>query len=283
MKLNLLPSDVAKKGAATGMWFVAGLMALASIVLAVGMVVMSRNAKAEAKQNATDKMQAAANAVATAQVAEKQVALASVINRNQKLAESMLAHNRKYVDIYRDVMRYVPSYYRLTSISAQPTGEGTCSMTLVGQIETYSRYADVAIAMWKVPDVTSVTRAGYTIDEPNVLPLTESDQRGSYVRPGQSALPSDPLARLDEMIARAANEPRGYQNLENYGSTTPDQRGPMPGWSTVTMTLLLNRDLRTPDPRATLSTNPGSTGGAPGAPGTPGGGFQAPPGGTGNR
>ena len=275
MKLNLLPSDVAKKGTATGMWFVAGLLAIASIVLAVGMVFMSRKAKDEAKQAAQSQMQAAANAVATAQVAEKQVALASVINRNQKLAEAMNAHNRKYVDLYRDVLRYVPSYYRLTSISAQPSGEGACTVNLTGQIETFSRYADVAIAMWKVPDVTGVTRAGYTIDEPSVLPLTEADQRGSYVKPGENALPSDPLARLDEMISRAANEPRGFQNLGNFGSTAPDQRGPMPGWSTVTMTINLARDIRTPDPRATLSSSP-APGGAVGAPGTPGQGFGTP-------
>lgn len=280
MKLNLLPSDVSKRGTAAGMWVVSALLAVLSVAAAFLWIKSSQQQLADAKEAVKPVQKAAADAMATAKRAEDQIAMATVINRNQKLAEAMDKHNRAYVDLYREVLRYVPGYFRLTSISAGPTGEGTSSVTLTGQLETFSQYADLAIAMWKVPDVTQVVRAGYGIDEPAVTGLNEADQRGSFVRPGESPLPTDPLERLDAMVAQAGSAPTGYQSVSSFGSATPDMRGPMPGWSTVTMTLQIKREMRTPDPQATLSTGGGApTGATPGS-----GGFgQLPASGGGAR
>lgn len=278
MKLNLLPTEVSKAGAAKAMWFVAGLIALAGVLASVGLSVVSAGNLATAKADAESKMAAAVNAAATAAQAETQMQAASVIIRNQALAEAMDAHNSKYVDLYRDVFRYVPSYFRLTSIQAQPVAEGQTAVTLTGQLETFRQYADLAVAMWKVPDVLNVTRQGYTVVDPVVPSLTETDQAGTAVRPGEAPLPSDPLERLDAMIARAASEPRGFQNVGGFGTAdTIQPRGPLPNWSTVTISLVLGRDLRTPDPRATIG------GAAGGGAAVPGGGFGAPPMGFGGR
>jgi len=264
MKLNLLPQSVSKAGAARGMLAVAVLMAVIGIVLAVGLTITSRGMLDTAKNNAISKQQLAADAKATSDQADAQIAAATIITKNQKLAEAMDAHNRKYVDLYRDVLRYVPAYYRLESMRATSVGPNQSTVTMVGYIDSFRQYADLAIALWKIPEATSVARAGYTIDDPSVQALSESDQVGTAIRPGETPLPSDPLARMDAMIAQAASEPRGFLNQGGYGTTDVNSpRGAMPGYSQVTMTVNLARDIQTPDPRATIASG--------GAPATPGG------------
>ncbi|QYK52121.1 MAG: hypothetical protein KF824_07600 [Fimbriimonadaceae bacterium] len=278
MKLNLLPQSVSKAGAARGMVVVALAMAVLGVLAAVFMTVTSDKMLADAKESAISKQKLAADAKATADQAEAQIAAATIITKNQKLAEAMNEHNRKYVDLYRDVLRYVPSYYRLESIRATPTGPGASSVTLVGYIESFRQYADLAIALWKIPDAMTVTRAGYQIDDASVQPLTESDQIGSAIKADETPLPSDPLARMEAMIAQAASEPRGFLNIGGFGTTdVTSPRGAMPGYSQVTMTVTMSRDIQTPDPRATIASGggaPGPSGVAPGFGNVPGGGAR---------
>lgn len=257
MKLNLLPTSVSKAGAATGMWIVAAILAVVGILGCLGLIGMSQQALASAKSDAESKMKAAADAKATADQADAQIATAAVINRNQKLSEAMIAHNSKYVDLYSKVLGHVPAYYRLDSIAATPNGPQT-TVTLTGYIETFRQYADLSIALWKIPGVLSVSRAGYTVTDPVVQNLSELDQVGSAVKPGETALPSDPLERLDAMIARAGSAPRGYLNQGNFGSNTVTARGAMPGYSPVTMTVVLSDNVQTPDPRATIAAAGGA-------------------------
>ncbi|MDK3156931.1 hypothetical protein QPK87_10115 [Kamptonema cortianum] len=268
MKLNLLPSDVSKQGMAATAWVGAILLAVAGIASAVVMMTMSSAQLADAKQAAQGPNKAAADALATAKLAEDQIAKATIIDRSLKLSQAMDAHNRKYTDLYKDVMRYVPTYYRLTGMQAVPNGPESCTVTLTGQLETFRQYADLAISLWKVPDALNVQRAGYAVNLPRVPNLSETDQLGAPIRPSEAPLPSDSLERLDELIARAASEPTGYRNVGNFGTPGQDTRGALPGWSTVTMTLVLGRNIQTPDPRATL----GGGGGA-GAGAAPAGGF----------
>lgn len=265
MKLNLLPTSVSKAGAATGMWFVAAILAVVGILGCIGLMGMSQQALASAKTDAEAKMKKAVDAKATADQADAQIAAAAVINRSQKLSEAMVAHNSKYVDLYAKVLGHVPTYYRLDSITATPSGPQT-TVTLNGYIETFRQYADLSIALWKIPGVVSVNRAGYNNIDPVVQGLNEADQSGSAIRPGETALPSDPLARLDALIARAASAPRGYLNAGNFGSNTVTARGAMPGYSPVTMTVVLSDDVQTPDPRATISAAGGAASGAAAAP-----------------
>ncbi len=273
MKLNLLPQSVSKAGALRGAIVAAVVLALAGIAIGAGLIAVSAGAKASAKQDAIDKQKLAADAKATADQADAQIAAATVITRNQKLAEAMNEHNRKYVDLYRDVLRYVPAYYRVTSLNAVPQAEGVTTVTVSGYLETYRQYADLAIALWKIPDAVSVSRAGYEIDSAAVPPLTESDQVGAPIRPGESPLPSDQLELLEALQSRAASQPEGFLNQGGFGTLDDTNRGAMPGYSQVTMTLTIARDMRTPDPRATITA--GATAG--GNTNQPGGAFTPPP------
>lgn len=261
MKLNLLPTTVAKaSGSRTGAIF-GVVVAVFGIIVALGMIFSSQAAMATAKSNAEQYQQPAADALATAQAAETQIASASVIVNNQMLAEAMTKHNTAYVNLYNKVFRYVPSYYRLTSISAAPTGATGCTVTLTGQLQTFTQYADLAIALWKIPGVQNVTRAGYVVDTPQVPALTETDQIGAPVKPGEAPLPSDPLERLQAMIDRASAAPTGYENIGGFGSTDDTTaKGAMDGWSTVTMALQMPDAIQTPDPRASILANKGAGG-----------------------
>lgn len=284
MKLNLLPTSVAKS---SGIWpsiVIGAVLALVGLLAAVGLTIFSNVALAKAKDEATSHQQGAADAVATAKQAETQMASSAVLIRNQALSEAMLTHNFKYTQLYEDVMGYIPGYYRITSMSAIPAGETTV-VTLVGQLDTFSQYADLAIAMWKIPSVISVTRSGYQHDEMSVPNLTLENQIGQPLRPGETPIPyGDIEAQLQALQARAASAPSGFQNLSNFGSSDPFvTKGPMSGYSTVTMTVTMQRDIRTPDPRATLLSGGTAAGAAPGpfspAPGA-GGGPGAMPSGT---
>lgn len=272
MKLNLLPTNVSKANtAAAGMIF-GGLLALVGAVGAVGGILWSQNELRNAKDAAVAMQKPAADALATAQQAETQIAVATVITTNRQLAMEMIAHNEDYVALYNKVRNYIPAYYRVTNLSAAPVGEDA-QVTVVGQLQTFSQYADLAIALWKIPGVLNVTRQGYVVNLPQVPPLTEGDQRGTPILPGEEPLPSDPLERLDALVARAAAAPQGFQNVGGFGSGDElNARGPMPGWSTVTMTILVDDDIRTPDPRATIAANTGGGAAAPAA------GFGAAPG-----
>ncbi len=271
MKLNLLPTSVSKAGAAKGMWVVAGALALAGVLGMVGLTIAGQGALNAAKTDAESKMKLAADAKVTADHADAQIAEATVIDRNQKLSESMIDHNRKYVDLYAKVLSHVPAYYRLDSISASPASESSTTVTLTGYIQSFRQYADLSIALWKIPNATAVTRAGYQLDNAAVPALTEADQTGLPIRAGQTPLPTDPLERMEQMIANAAEEPRGFLDEGNFGSATTTARGAMPGYNQVTMTVVLADDIRTPDPRATIASG-----------GDAGAGATAPPNGFGS-
>lgn len=255
MKLNLLPSKVSTESSRLPAILTGVALAVFGILAMLAMIMISNKNLSDAKRDAVSQQQAAANAVATAQAAETQMAAAATIIRNQRLAEAMLVHNYKYVDLYNDVLDHVPSYYRLISIQAVPSGPMT-TVTLTGQLQTYAQYADLAIAMWKIPDAVQVVRSGYEMDEMTVPTLTEQDQSGMPRRPGQEPLPPyrDISERIDALVQRAADAPRGFQDSEGFGTgpVAGEPRGPLAGYSTVTMTISLNRNMQVPNPRATV-------------------------------
>ncbi len=273
MKLNLLPTTVARSGQSAGMLILGIAIAAVSVVASVFLMLWSQGNLNKAMEEAQSHQQGAAQALATANAAQTQIDMATVITTNQKLAVAMNEHNAKYPDLYNKVRRYVPSYYRLTSISAQPTGE-QATITMVGQLQSFRQYADLAIAMWKVPGVTSVARAGYTLDPRQVPALTEADQIGTPIKGNEAPLPSDPLDRLQELVTRASASAQGFQNVGGFGGADDlTARGAMPGWSTVTMTIVINENIRTPNPRGTIAGSGGAAaGGVPGVGGFGGAG-----------
>jgi hypothetical protein len=164
--------------------------------------------------------------------------------------------------LYDRVKAYIPSFYRVTNMSATPAGPGITTVTMTGNLDTYQQYADLMLALLRMPKVQSVTRAGYVQDAMVVPPLTEQDQVGRPRKPGDPPIPDNWEERLQYFQSNAKTT--GYQGVSNFGSGEPGLRGPMPGESQVTVTMTIAEDLQTPDPLATLKS--GNTGGAP-APG----------------
>lgn len=280
MKLNLLPADVSKRsliGLAIG---ASALMAIASILAMIFMWTFSGQQVARAKERVDQLTPDYNNVLKRAEEADTIIAQVTDIDRNLQLANAMQAHNGKYTRLYNEIFGYLPSWFRLTSISAQAQAENVSTVTITGVVQTYQQYADMNLALLRIPDVQTVGRSGFSLQGARRPALNEADQLGTPIRPGESQLPSDPQARFDALIERANSAPSGFQNTGEFGTATPDaQRGAMPGWSAVTYVLTMARDLRVPNPTDTLRAGgaaPNAGSAAPGgaAPGMPTG---APP------
>lgn len=285
MKLNLLPTYVSKEGQQRVFIVLAALVLLLSIAGAAMMIVLSGQREATALNAANDESLRSkySQAVAYAQRADQDIQLAVDADKHVKLAQAMQEHNTDYLKLYNTVFDYVPSFMRVRSISAAPSSADSVTVTLNGIIETYQQYADSVMALLRIPGCVNVVRSGYTVNDRYVPNLSEEDQVGSAIAPGETNLPSDPQLRWEEIIARASNapDPLAFQNVDGFGSSQVD-RGVMPGKSEVTFTITITgMDVMAPDPRATvMSRGAGGAGtGAPGAPtmpGVPAGGGRGP-------
>ena len=216
--------------------------------------------------------------MAVSKQADKVMADAGMIIRNINLADAMIKHNDVYPDLYNDLKPYIPGFFRVMQMSATPSGPDTATVRLVGTIKTFQQYADVMIALYRIPQAISVARSGYVNVDPYVPNLTDVDQNGRPIKPGEGNIPDNKYDRLAYYQAQSA--PTGYLGQGGYGSTDHSEaRGAMPGYSVVTLDVTLPRKLQTPVPGDTLRMQTatagtvGTTGGTP-APG----GFGAPPG-----
>lgn len=269
MKLNLLPTYVSKEKQAKTAWVLSSLLALASVAAAVGMVIFSRQildknkAMDEALQGDYDRVKA------LAAKADTIIATAQPIILNTNLAQAMIAHNDVYPDLFDEVRQYIPPYFRLQSMAAVPNGPDSSTVTLQGVIQTQQQYADLMLSLLRIPGATSVSRDGYAIVSPRVPALSEIDQFGRPLRPGEGPVPTDPEERLAYYIGQGAIT--GFENAPGFGTGEPGLRGAMPDWSQVTVSVVIPKNIQTPDPRATLTS--GGGGGqapAPTAPASPG-------------
>lgn len=274
MKLNLLPTYVSKeKGARTGI-VMAVLMALIGIVGAVLIIWFTKNEKDKAHENIASKRSQVARIAGIAKSADTIISMAAPVILNINLADAMNAHNTVYPDLYDEVRGYIPSFFRVTSMSATPIDANMATVSISGVLQTQQQYADLMLALLRIPGATSVTRDGYQIVSPQVPPLSEADQVGRPLRPGESPIPDDPEQRLNWYIQQGALT--GFDSTGGFGGE-PGARGAMPNWSEVQLTVTLPRALMTPDPRATLTAG-GGAGGGGNAP-NPGGPAPTPTGG----
>ncbi len=286
MKLNLLPTYVSKEGQLRTAIAGSLILVVLSLVLSVFMILKSRGDLQAAHERADEWKPKAEAAVATAEFADTIIQSATGIQRNIKLAEAMDKHNPVYPDLYREVLGYVPAFFRVSAISATPTGETGCLVTMTGIIHTFQNYADLMLALLRIPGASNVSRAGYQITDPAVPALSEQDQVGFPAKPGETPLPSNPLERLDALIAKGSSDPGGFTGTGNFGTTDPGPRGAMPDWSQITVTVTLaDRKIQTPLPRATLAkagpatqvaSNTGAAGKVSGVIGGPGGAPTTP-------
>lgn len=274
MKLNLLPTKVSSESGLAGAWITAIIIGLVGVVLAVLMSVKSSGDLADAQSNMNDQMSRAQQANTVSEQADAIMGSENValLTRNIQLAQAMQAHSKVYPELFNMVRGYIPYFFRLTSLSATPVDANTSTVTMTGTISTYQQYADVMLALWRIPGAISVSRTGYQLNDAYIPALTPQDQTGHPIKPGTQNLPDDPMQRLAAMEANA--QPTTYQNVGNFGGDPTLTRGAMPNASLVTIQVTVNKDLQTPDPRATLSS-PVVTGSAAAATGTAGAGTGA--------
>ncbi len=250
MKLNLLPSSISKSAGSKS----ALVLAIVIIAMASGFTFLLIGKGQKAKQSAVDKaneqrpkVQIVMGIADSADVIIQQV---GPIDRNLKLVKAMEAHNTVYTSLYRDVMNYIPDFYRITSLNAAPGGEST-TISMSGVLKTEQQYADLALALLRIPGVSAVSRSGFVFEHDFIPNLTPEDQDGTRIKQGETNLPSDPLDQMEALIQRANTGPRGFQNVGQFG-TGEGPRGAMPKWSNVNMTLILAKNILTPNPRATI-------------------------------
>lgn len=272
MKLNLIPTYVSKEGQAKVFIALAVLMVLLSCVIAAAMIMLSQQKFAKAKEDAESRQQAAALAYETSVHADRVIATATGIDKNLKLASAMNVHNSAYINLYDEVLSYVPSFYRVNSITASAGGPNNVTVNLSGYLSSFQQYADANLALLRIPGVTNVVRADYELNDANVPRLVEEDQVGSPLKPNESPLPSDPWARYEALVARAAEAETGFQDLNGFGTEAAD-KGAAPGYSPVSFTITIaGRNLQAPNPMATIAQRnpaPGTqTGGNTPAPAT---------------
>ena len=265
MKLNLLPTSVSKGKQTQTAILLSVLIALLCSAAAIGMILTSRAEVADARTQALAALPKAQLAAATAKHADTVISEARVILTNIGLADAMRQHNTVYADLYDEVRRYVPAFYRVTSMTAVPSGDESATVTLNGVLQSYQQYADLMLAMYRVPGATTVARAGYQNTDRFVPGLTLVDQFGRPIKPGEQPIPDDPLARLDYYVARGGVT--GFSGTGGFG-TAPGTRGAMPEWSNVAIAVVISRNIQTPNPGGTLAAI-GS------APAPPAGGAQA--------
>lgn len=262
MKLNLLPTYVGR-GRRLGMSIVISvIMVLGSVGMALAMKTDSEKQLAKVKDQAASYEKAVQAAAAHAAKAEGVVQPATNFIRYTNLAIAMNEHNAKYPNFY-DYLLYdqsipkIPSFFRITSVTASPVDPQTVSVVMTGILKTHQQYVDLMLALLRIPTVQTVSRSPFSNPQPFTGPVTESDQIGQTIKPNQTPLPKDPLDRLDAMIARGAVTEGGDTD---FAKLDQGERGPMPGYQLVTVTLTMQGSLQTPNPRATLGGAAGGGG-----------------------
>lgn len=269
MKLNLLPvgasrGSTAKYGIAAGV-----LVALGGVVVASMLISKSNQDLKDSTDAVTTNKPKAEQAVTVANSADTIISKAQGIILNINLADAMNAHNAVYPDFYDQVKQYIPNYFRITTLTAIPNDANTSTVTMNGVIHTYQQYADLMLALLRIPGSQAVSRNGYQLNDSYIPPLIKDDQVGRRVEPGKPRLTDKPMDRLDALIASAHET--GFTGTGGFGGTEiPRVRGAMPEWSAITVAVVVTKNLTTPDPRATLA-------GAGAAFGAAGGGAAAAP------
>ena len=251
MKLNLLPTTVSKERKARSAWFGFAAMAIIGVAGAVFMTITSSKALEEARDAATVARPPADKVSAVAASADEIIKKSQGVLRNANLARAMIKHNDVYPNLFDDVKKYIPPFYRINSISATPIDDKSSSVTLIGTIQTFQQYSDLALALMKNPQVVAVTRSGFVSNDPYRPGLIESDQMGKVHKPTDGAIPDDQLERL--AYFQSTVKPDGYAGVGNFGLDSTQPRGAMPDASLVTVQLVIARDIRTPNPRATVA------------------------------
>ncbi|MCE2767328.1 MAG: hypothetical protein LW628_10525 [Fimbriimonadaceae bacterium] len=250
MKLNLLPKSVDVTSKAKKAFLFSTLLFIISLVAAFAMAKISGDRVAaaqakldEAKPKYDDVVKIAADA--DAMMTNGRVKQITV---NGALAKAMYDYNDKYIELYGFVKPYIPRFFRITSLTASPIDANSCTVTMTGTVKNAQEYADLMLALLRIPGATTVGRSGFSAEDVIVPPLSEVDQNGRKSR------------------TAGARPPSGFLSSGSFGDT---QAGTVktvrPNESLITVSVTVPKDIRTPDPRATIRSLAGTGSGAAGA------------------
>lgn len=274
MKLNLLPTYVGKGRQVFVAFFFGIVLTLVCSAISFQMIHSSKTQLDKVKEQAGEYEKPVADAVAYAAAADNVAKPLGEVIRDTSLAKAMMAHNDHYPKFYNSIFQYIPSFYRITSMTALPIDAAHVNLTLTGVIKTKQQYADLELAMLRIPNSGPVIRSGFTPTAPFLPNVTLADQNPGIQQPNEPVLPKDPLQRLNSLIASGGVHP--FKPSGNFGSGTRGERDAMPDYQVVTMNVTLPGDLQTPDPHGTLTV---TGGGGPVLVSGKGGGGAAAPGG----
>jgi hypothetical protein len=142
-------------------------------------------------------------------------------------------------------------------------------VNMTGTVANAQQYADLMLALLRIPGATAVTRGGLQSDDMEVPALTLVDQQGKPRKASKAPIPDDPLERLAYFESEVA--PTGYLNAGGFGQTEDaTQKGARPGESVIAVSVTIPRNIQTPNPRATIQSLAGSgTSAVPAAATTP--------------
>lgn len=267
MKLNLLPTYVSRGKRLVTAIIIAVIIAGAGIGFSASMMVSSANELKSEKDRVAELQPKAKAVVDKSKEADEIIKQVALYNLNIGLVNSMDRHHEVYPKLYDQVKKYIPSFYRITSLNAVPNGGDSCTVTMTGVVQSYRQWIELMFALLRIPGARTVTRSGYQLRGTKFVPqITAADSVGRPIEAGSARLPDDPVDRIDVLIAQAR---RPVDPITGGFGTPPNadgviNRGAMPNWTTVTTAVVLPRNLLAPNPRATLSTAASVAGGGGG-------------------
>lgn len=262
MKLNLLPKTV-DTASRSKRAFVMGLgVFAASCVGAFFLATQSQQQLDRANESVQSATPLYNRTVAVAKEADDMMAKPELIQmiRNTALAKEMMAANGRYPELYSFVRPYIPAFFRITSLSANPGGPDSATVNMTGTVRNAQEYADLMLTLLRIPGAVSVSRAGFQAEDMIVPALTEADQKGKPRLPSRAPIPDDPLLRLEYF--QNEQTPSGYLNSGGFGgSIEPGAvRTVRPGESLINVSVVVPKNIQTPNPRATIQSLQGTAG-----------------------
>jgi hypothetical protein len=279
MKLNLLPTNV-NKGAKTRNAIIGSvLLAALGVAGMVALTTISNQDLRDAKQLEADARPKAQRAVDTSAQADVVMSSARGITTNSALSEAVIKHSRVYPDFYDQVLPQIPSFFRVTQITATPGSADSVTVNIQGVLDTYQQYADLMIGLLRIarlgPDgkvvldpttkkptylVQTVSRNGYIDRSMIVPPVTVDDQNGRPRFQADAAIPDNEFDRLAYYEAKAAVQ--RFEGVGGFGDSSVALRTAGPDSSLISVTIVMAGTLQVPDVSSTLR---GASSGTPGA------------------
>ena len=210
MKLNLLPKTVSKNVQSKTMLMVMTILVLVSLV---GAFMYNRKLNGDLQSYKDESAQLEANAEKVRQTqkhAEEIIADAAIVLTNSSLVNKIDEANKAYPDLYDEVRKHIPSFYRLRSMEAASHGAESCTVTLTGYLKTFQQYSDIMLSLLRMPGLVSIARAGYN----PVAPGNEGPFAYNPDNPERGPIPGESEVIITMVVAKDLTAPDARETLQ---------------------------------------------------------------------